>query len=59
MYVDMWDPHEPFDAPRFDLERYADPAFAGDQIIYPQYGRPDYFTPEEHNHVRAHIQSRS
>jgi arylsulfatase A-like enzyme len=53
MYVDMWDPHEPFDAPSFDLERYADPAFHGDQIIYPQYGRPDYFTPDEHNHVRA------
>jgi arylsulfatase A-like enzyme len=53
MYVDMWDPHEPFDAPSFDLARYADPAFRGDQVIYPQYGRPDYFTPEEHNHVRA------
>ena len=53
LYVDMWDPHEPFDAPDFDLERYADPSFAGDQAIYPQYGRPDYFTKEEHNHVRA------
>jgi arylsulfatase A-like enzyme len=53
MYVDMWDPHEPFDAPRFDLERYADPSFDGDQIIYPQYGRPDYISPAEHNHVRA------
>ncbi|MGH2355309.1 MAG: sulfatase family protein [Chloroflexota bacterium] len=49
----MWDPHEPFDAPAFDLARYADPSFQGDQIIYPQYGRPDYFTPGEHNHVRA------
>jgi arylsulfatase A-like enzyme len=53
LYVDMWDPHEPFDAPEFDLARYADPSYTGDQIIYPQYGRPDYFTPEEHNHVRA------
>jgi arylsulfatase A-like enzyme len=53
LYVDMWDPHEPFDAPSFDLARYADPSFNGDQIIYPQYGRPDYFSPEEHNHVRA------
>src|SRR5262249_27629774 len=25
-WVDMWDPHEPFDAPAFDLERYADPS---------------------------------
>ncbi len=53
MYVDMWDPHEPFDAPAFDLERYADPSYSGDQVIYPQYGRPDYLSLEEHNHVRA------
>ena len=49
----MWDPHEPFDAPAFDVARYADPSFAGDQVIYPQYGRPDYLSPEEHNHIRA------
>lgn len=53
LYLDMWDPHEPFDAPAFDLARYADPGFDGDQVIYPQYGRPDYLSPEEHNHVRA------
>ncbi|HXI16735.1 MAG TPA: sulfatase [Chloroflexota bacterium] len=53
LYVDMWDPHEPFDAPDFDVERYADPSFTGDQVIYPQYGRPDYLSPDEHNHVRA------
>lgn len=53
MYVDMWDPHEPFDAPPFDLARYADPSFTGDQVIYPQYGRPDYLSRDEHNHVRA------
>jgi arylsulfatase A-like enzyme len=53
MYVDMWDPHEPFDAPAFDLAHYADPSFEGDQVIYPQYGRLDYLSPEEHNHVRA------
>ena len=53
LYLDMWDPHEPFDAPAFDVARYADPSFAGDQVIYPQYGRPDYLSPEEHNHIRA------
>jgi arylsulfatase A-like enzyme len=53
MYVDMWDPHEPFDAPAFDVARYADPRFAGERVIYPQYGRPDYLSPEEHDHVRA------
>jgi arylsulfatase A-like enzyme len=53
MYVDMWDPHEPFDAPAFDLAHYADPSYSGDQVIYPQYGRPDYLSPVEHNHIRA------
>jgi arylsulfatase A-like enzyme len=53
LWVDTWDPHEPFDAPAFDVERYADPEFAGDQVIYPRYGRPDFLTDEEKNHIRA------
>lgn len=53
LWVDMWDPHEPFDPPAFDLARYADPSFAGDQVIYPQYGRGDYLTEAERNQVRA------
>ena len=46
-------PHEPFDAPPFDVARYADPRYTGERVIYPQYGRPDYLSPEEHDHVRA------
>lgn len=53
LWVDMWDPHEPFDAPMFDMERYTDPSFDGDWIIYPNYGRPDYMSAGERNHVRA------
>lgn len=53
LWVDMWDPHEPFDAPAFDLERYADPDFHGDAIVYPRYGRGDYMSVAERNHVRA------
>jgi arylsulfatase A-like enzyme len=53
LWVDMWDPHEPFDAPTFDLECYADPAFRGDAVIYPRYGRGDYLSAAERNHVRA------
>ena len=45
-------PHEPFDAPGLDA-RYADPRYTGERVIYPQYGRPDYLSPEEHDHVRA------
>jgi arylsulfatase A-like enzyme len=53
LWVDMWDPHEPFDAPAFDEARYVDPAYAGDRLIVPRYGRPDYMTVAERDHVRA------
>lgn len=53
LWVDMWDPHDPFDAPPHYLKRYSDPAFKGDPIIYPKYGRVDYMTPAELNDVRA------
>ncbi|MDF1513931.1 MAG: sulfatase [Anaerolineae bacterium] len=53
LYVDMWDPHEPFDSPWFDYQLYADPDYSGDRIDYPQYGRYTYMTPEEHQDVRA------
>jgi arylsulfatase A-like enzyme len=53
LYVDMWDPHEPFDCPWYDYARYAEPDYEGDQITYPQYGRPTYMTEDEHENVRA------
>lgn len=53
LWVDIWDPHEPFDPPAADLARYADPGYDGGSIIYPSYGRPDYMTAEELNQVRA------
>ncbi len=53
LWVDMWDPHEPFDPPWYDWDRYRDPAYSGDKIIYPTYGRPNYMTEEEHQSVRA------
>ncbi|MFW6174399.1 MAG: sulfatase [Chloroflexota bacterium] len=53
LWVDMWDPHEPFDPPWYDLARYADPDFNGDVIYYPPYGRNSYMTEDEARHVRA------
>ncbi len=53
LYIDMWDPHEPFDAPATDMARYADPDYSGDWIIYPAYGRPTYMSDPERDHVRA------
>jgi len=53
LWVDTWDPHEPFDPPRHYLQRYDAPGYARQEIIYPQYGHVDYMTAEELNHVRA------
>lgn len=53
LWLDMWDPHEPFDAPAFDEARYCDPSYRGDRLIVPRYGRSDYFSAAERDHVRA------
>lgn len=53
LWVDMWDPHEPFDCPWYDYELYGDPGYEGDKFLYPEYGRPIYMTEEERNHLRA------
>lgn len=53
LWIDTWDPHEPFDPPEYDYRRYADPEYAGPAIIYPQYGRSGYLTDAELNDIRA------
>ena len=53
LYVDMWDPHEPFDCPWYDYQRYADPDYHGDQMLYPEYGRPTYMSADELGNARA------
>ncbi|MCH7905987.1 MAG: sulfatase [Chloroflexi bacterium] len=53
LWVDMWDPHEPFDAPWYDLKLYADPDFDGQVVHYPPYGRNTFMTAAESKHVRA------
>jgi len=54
LWIDMWDPHEPFDCPWYDYELYANPTFKGDHVLYPVYGRPNYMIKEELDDVRAH-----
>lgn len=53
LWIDTWDPHEPFDPPPYDHARYADPGYDGYSLIYPQYGRVDYLTQAELNDIRA------
>lgn len=52
LYVDFFDPHEPWDPPESYVERY-DPGYTGEKVIYPAYGPSDYLEPEELTHVRA------
>ena len=52
LWVDSWDPHEPWDPPAYYVDQY-DPGYEGDEIIYPCYGFSNYMTEQELNHVRA------
>jgi arylsulfatase A-like enzyme len=47
LWVDMWDPHEPFDCPWYDYELYGNPGYTGDRMLYPEYGRPTYMDATE------------
>ena len=53
LWIDMWDPHEPFDCPWYDYQLYADPDYEGDRMMYPQYGRPTYMSEAEKTHTKA------
>ncbi|MDI7274655.1 MAG: sulfatase [Anaerolineae bacterium] len=52
LYVDTFDPHEPWDAPQWYVEMY-DPGYEGPEVTYPVYGPCDYLTPAELRHARA------
>ena len=52
LYIDTFDPHEPWDPPRWYVDMY-DPDYKGEEVIYPRYDYSDYLTPEEMKHIRA------
>lgn len=52
LYVDFFDPHEPWDPPRQYIDMY-DPAYEGEEVIYPAYGPCEYLTRDELSHIRA------
>jgi arylsulfatase A-like enzyme len=52
LYVDTFDPHEPWDPPRHYVDLY-DPGYTGEEVVYPRYDLCDYLTPAEVKHVRA------
>ena len=52
LWIDTWDPHEPWDAPQYYVDRY-DPGYAGLVVNQPEYSPGDRLTPDEWRHVRA------
>jgi len=52
LYIDFFDPHEPWDPPKWYVEKY-DPNYNGEEVIYPVYGPCDYLNIDELNHCRA------
>jgi len=52
LWVDSFDPHEPWDPP-YPYNRMYNPGYKGEEIIYPEYGKCDYMTEAELKQVRA------
>jgi len=52
LYVDIFDPHEPWDPPREYVEEY-DPGGTGEDVIYPIYGPSAIYPPEDLARIRA------
>ncbi|MDO8585760.1 MAG: sulfatase [Armatimonadota bacterium] len=52
LYIDTFDPHEPWDAPQWYVDMY-DPGYTGQVVDYPRYWHTDYLTDAELKHCRA------
>jgi arylsulfatase A-like enzyme len=52
LYVDTFDPHEPWDPPQHYIDLY-DRDYDGEAVIYPRYGPIDILSEAERRHCRA------
>lgn len=52
LYIDSFDPHEPFEAPQRFIDMY-DPDWSGPKLIYANIYRRQELTDAEHHHIRA------
>jgi arylsulfatase A-like enzyme len=52
LWLDSFDPHEPWDPPEPYRSMYVDPNYKGKDIIQPIPGPSDYLTDDELQHVR-------
>jgi arylsulfatase A-like enzyme len=53
LWVDFFDPHEPWDPPEYMVKRY-DPGYKGTPMIHPNYGKASDMTKAELRNLRAH-----
>jgi arylsulfatase A-like enzyme len=53
LWVDFFDPHEPWDPPEYMVEKYS-PDYDGIPMLHPNYGRSDAYTEAELRNLRAH-----
>lgn len=52
LYVDTFDPHEPWDPPKKYEDMY-NPGYEGEAVIYPLYAPCSFLTDPELEHIRA------
>ena len=53
LWVDFFDPHEPWDPPEYMVERY-DPGYRDTPMVHPNYGKASDYSPAELRNLRAH-----
>lgn len=53
LWVDFFDPHEPWDAPEYMVRRY-DPDYRGTPMVHPNYGKASDLSRAELRNLRAH-----
>ena len=53
LWVDFFDPHEPWDPPEYLVKRY-DPDYTGPPMLHPNYGLSSLFTDAELHNLWAH-----
>jgi arylsulfatase A-like enzyme len=53
LWVDFFDPHEPWDPPEYMVRRY-DPDYRGPPMMHPNYGSSTAYTDAELRNLRAH-----
>lgn len=52
LYVDTFDPHEPWDPPKKYVDMY-NPGYKGEEVIYPLYAPCCFLSDPELEHIRA------